>query len=117
MFLHPIIMKRIFSFLLVLTLSLGVGCSDSYDDTALKEQLAELERRIEAAETVIKGIPSGLNFGIRFIHGILFVQIYYLQRRNPCRMLVFRRCSVHVSFPFLCIQYKSILLLYAERDT
>ena len=53
-------MKRIFSFLLVLTLSLGVGCSDSYDDTALKEQLAELERRIEAAETVIKAYENNL---------------------------------------------------------
>ncbi len=53
-------MKRIFSFLLVLTLSLGVGCSDRYDDTALKEQLAELERRIEAAETVIKAYENNL---------------------------------------------------------
>ena len=53
-------MKRVFSFLMVLTLSLGVGCSDSYDDTALKEQLAELERRIEAAETVIKAYENNL---------------------------------------------------------
>lgn len=45
---------------MVLTLSLGVGCSDSYDDTALKEQLAELERRIEAAETVIKAYENNL---------------------------------------------------------
>lgn len=44
----------------MLTLLLGAGCSDSYDDAAIKEQLAELERRVEAAEAVIRAYENNL---------------------------------------------------------
>ncbi|MBQ8916381.1 MAG: CotH kinase family protein, partial [Alistipes sp.] len=54
-------MRRYYcSFMLMLTLLLGAGCSDSYDDAAIKEQLAELERRVEAAEAVIRAYENNL---------------------------------------------------------
>ena len=47
-------MKRFLSLLLLCTLMLSSGCNDSYDDAAIKEQLADLERRMEAAEAVLR---------------------------------------------------------------
>lgn len=54
-------MKRFIPLLLLCALSFGVvSCSDSYDDAALKEQLADLERRMEAAETVLRAYNNNL---------------------------------------------------------
>ena len=44
-------MKRIL-YLLLLAIGLSTACGEGYDDSAIKEQLAQLERRIEAAKTV-----------------------------------------------------------------
>ena len=44
-------MKRIL-YLLLLAITLSTACGEGYDDSAIKEQLAQLERRIEAAKTV-----------------------------------------------------------------
>lgn len=53
-------MKRFLPLLLLCTLMLSSGCSDSYDDAAIKEQLADLERRMEAAETVLRAYNNHL---------------------------------------------------------
>ena len=54
-------MQRIFTLLLCATLTLGwTSCSDSYDDSALREQIADLEDRIAATEAVLAAYNKGL---------------------------------------------------------
>ena len=70
-------MKRFFLFLATAMLTLSTaGCGgDDYDDAALKQQIAELEKRIAAAETVLNAYNNNL-----FINKHQFINNHYLYK-------------------------------------
>lgn len=55
-------MKQLFSILMAALLICALaGCSDSYDDGALRDEIARLEKRLEAAETVLAAYAKNLS--------------------------------------------------------
>ncbi len=53
-------MKRILLYIMLAVGALSVACSDEYDDTALKSDVADLANRIAAMEQALQGLNSDL---------------------------------------------------------
>ena len=53
-------MKRLFHLLTLLAIGLAVGCSEAYDDSALRGEIDELKERIEDVETLLNASANNL---------------------------------------------------------
>ena len=53
-------MKRILFYIMLAVGTLSVACSDDYDDSALKSDVADLANRIAAMEQALQGINNDL---------------------------------------------------------